>query len=205
MSLNPEYRPSRGDRGAIWIFIVAGAAIAITITVSAVMRISELLSGGKINVVAGFMDQSATAAIGPNGQKVEVGLDRAILHTEVPLVSVWSGVIAQLVLVATFITVILCMTLLSHRILRGQIFGKTSTRLVTTAGLVGLLGAPIVFFLNNMLANGAIVQVSSPSEVDSLGISIDLFPFVIAAFAVAIICTVFVVGERLQRETEGLV
>lgn len=169
------------------------------------MRISELLSDGKIQVVAGFTNQSATAALGPNGQEIEVGLDRAILNTEVPAFSVWSGVIAQVVLVATFITVILCLTLLSHRILRGQIFGRTSTRLVATAGMVGLLGAPIVHFLNNMLANGAIAQVSSPSEVDSLAISVDFFPFIIAAFAVSIICTVFVVGERLQREAEGLV
>lgn len=205
MSLTPKYRPSRGDRGAIWVFIVAGAAIAIAITVSAVMRISELLSGGKIQVAARFADQSATAALGPNGHDVEVGLDRAILSTEVPAFSVWSGVIAQVVLAVTFIAVILCLILLSRRILRGQIFGRTSTRLVVTAGMAGLLGIPMVYFFNNMLANGAIAQVSSPSEVDSVAISFDFFPFVIAAFAVAIICTVFVVGERLQRETEGLV
>ncbi|QIM19149.1 hypothetical protein G7066_12265 [Leucobacter coleopterorum] len=169
------------------------------------MRISELLSDGKIQVVAGFTNQSATAALGPNGHDIEVGLDRAILNTEVPAFSVWSGVIAQFVLAVTFVAVILCLILLSRRILRGQIFGRTSTRLVITAGMVGLLGTPMVHFLNNMLANGAIAQVSSPSEVDSSAISIDFFPFVIAAFAVAIICTVFMVGERLQRETEGLV
>jgi hypothetical protein len=30
-------------------------------------------------------------------------------------------------------------------------------------------------------------------------------PYVLAAFVIALVSTVFVVGERLQRETEGLV
>ena len=36
-------------------------------------------------------------------------------------------------------------------------------------------------------------------------IAIEPFPFVLAVFIVAIICTAFTIGERLQRDTEGLV
>jgi hypothetical protein len=35
--------------------------------------------------------------------------------------------------------------------------------------------------------------------------AVDLLPYVLGAFVVAIIATAFSVGERLQRDTEGLV
>lgn len=200
-----EYRPSRADRSAIWIFIVAGAAIALAVVVGAAIRIGELLGDGPVRVAAEFIDQRASAPIGPNGADVEVALDRAMLRAEVPPVGAWAGVLGQVALVLTFATVILCLILLSRRLLRGRIFGRSSTVLVSVAGLVGLIGAAASRFFDNMLANAAVAQISGHGDARNAVLSIEPFPFVVAAFAVAIVCTVFVIGERMQRETEGLV
>lgn len=201
----PDYRPSRGDRAAIWIFIVAGAAIAVSVAVSAGFRVGELLSGGTVRVAAEFIDQRASAPIGPNGAAVEIALDRAMLRTEVPPIGAWAGVLGQIALVLTFATVILCLILLSRRLVHGRIFGRSSTVLVSVAGLVGLIGAAATRFFDNMLANATIAQISDHGDARNAVISVEPFPFVVAAFAVSIICTVFVIGERMQRETDGLV
>ncbi|GAA1783410.1 hypothetical protein [Leucobacter iarius] len=205
MTIASDIRPSRGDRVALWLFVAVGAVIAIAVAVGAALRIGELLGSGPIRVAAEFIDQRATAPIGPDGSDVEVLLDRAVLRTAVPPIATWAGVIGQLVLVIAFATVILCLILLSRRLSRGRIFGRSSTVLVGTAGITGLIGAAATRFFDNMLANAAVAQVSDYGDVRNAVLSIEPFPFVVAAFAVAIVCTVFVIGERMQRETEGLV
>lgn len=205
MTLASDFRPSRSDRIALWLFVAVGAAIAVAVTVGAALRIGELLGGGPVRIAAEFIDQRATAPIGPAGADIEVLLDRAVLRTEVPPIATWSGVIGQLILVIAFATVILCLILLSRRLARGRIFGRSSTALVATAGLTGLIGAAATRFFDNMLANAAVAQVSDYGDVRNAVLSIEPFPFIVAAFAVAIVCTVFVIGERLERETEGLV
>jgi len=134
-----------------------------------------------------------------------VRLDRAVLHTELPAASIAAGVISQLLLVATFTIVIGCLILLSRRLGAGKIFGRSSTRLVATAGMTGLVGAAAVLFFDNMVANGAIARVSDRGYTGNAILSIAPFPFIVATFAVALICSVFSIGERLQRDTEGLV
>lgn len=205
MLASPELRPSRSDRAALWIFVAAGAIIAGTVAVSAAIRIGEFLRGGAVNVAAEFIDQRAAAPIGPGGAEVQLRLDRAILHTDLPAASVAAGVIGQLILAATFATVILCLILLSRRLVAGKVFGRSSTRLVVTAGMTGLIGSAAVRFFDNMVANGAIALVSDREYSGNAILSITPFPFVVAAFAVALICSVFAIGDRLQRDQEGLV
>jgi len=197
--------PSRGDRAALWIFIAAGAIIAVTMCVSAAIRIGEFLRGGAVDVAAEFIDQRAAAPIGPGGADVALRLDRAILHTELPAASLVAGVIGQLILAATFVTVILCLILLSRRLAAGKVFGRGSTRLVVTAGMTGLVGSAAVQFFDNMVANGAIARVSDRDYTGNAILSIAPLPFIVAAFAVALICSVFAIGDRLQRDQEGLV
>lgn len=205
MSLPTDLRPSRGDRIALSIFVAAGAIIAIAVAVSAALRIGELLRGGAVDVAAEFIDQRVTAPIGPGGAGTEVRLDRAVLHTELPIASTAAGVIAQLVLVATFTIVIGCLILLSRRLGAGIVFGRSSTRLVATAGMTGLIGAAAVQFFDNMVANGAVARISDHEYTGNAILSIAPFPFIVATFAVALICAVFSIGERLQRDAEGLV
>jgi len=97
-----------------------------------------------------------------------------------------------------------CLTLLSRNILRGRVFGKANTRIVTIGGMIGLLGAAASRFFDNMLANAAMAQLTD-GPTDTAVMSIEPFTFILAAFALSVIGTVFVVGARLQHETEGLV
>src|SRR5690606_9378722 len=88
--------------------------------------------------------------------------------------------------------------------MRGRPSSRRNTRLVGTAGIVGVLGFAAVPFFGNMGANAAFAQLSQ-GTFDNVIMAVDLFPFVLGAFVAALAGTVFAVGDRLRREAEGLV
>jgi hypothetical protein len=197
--------PSRADSIGIWAFMVAGIAIVAWAAVSAAMRIAQALTADEVRVLGEFAGTPAEAPIGPEGAPVAVELDRAFLFTdELPVASLVSLVLAEVVFAATVAVVVTCLVLLSASTLRGRVFSRRNTRLVATAGGTGLIGAAAVPFFGNMAANGAFARISD-GTFDNVIMAVDLMPFVLGAFIVAIIGTAFSIGERLQRDTEGLV
>jgi len=197
--------PSPSDRGAIIAFMILGAAIIVWTVVVAVRRIVEAVISPTVSVLGEFAGTPAQAPIGPGGSLVEVELDRAVLSTaELPAASLDALVIGEIAVALSVTVVIVCLLLLSTSLLRGHIFSRRNTWLVGTAGVVGLMGAAASPFFSNMAANGAFAAISD-REFENVIINLDLFPYLIACFIVAIIVMTFSIGERLQRETEGLV
>ncbi|QMU96318.1 DUF2975 domain-containing protein [Microbacterium esteraromaticum] len=194
---------SRGDTISLAMFVVAGVAIAAWTAWNVAARIAELVSGGQVRVAVEFIDTTVDARISATSLPVE--LDRGIISVDgLGTMGVISGVLGQLALGITVAVVVFCLIALSRNILRGRVFGKANTRIVAIGGGVGLVGAASSRFFDNMLSNAAMAQaVDGP--FDTAVMSIEPFTFVLAAFAVAVVGTVFVVGDRLQRETEGLV
>jgi hypothetical protein len=201
----PLYRPSRGDLVAMWTFLVAGAAIAVGAVVSAVLRIIEVLPNRDVQVAAEFAGTVAEAPIGPDGALLPVILDRATITAEtLPTLSLVALVAEPVVAAATVIVVIACLVMLGWSVTRGIVFSRRNTRLVTIAGFTGLLGCAAVPFLANMGANGAFAEVSDRT-FDNVVIAVDLAPLFLLAFIAALATVVFSIGERLQRDAEGLV
>lgn len=194
---------STGDTVSLALFVITGAAIAVSSIWMAVVRIAGLVSGGRVQVVAEFIEAPAQATSGE--ETLPVLVDRGVVTVDgLMTMGVIPGVLGQIAFALTITGVVACLIALSRNILRGRVFGKINTRLVTGGGILGLVGAAASHFFDNMLANAAIAQVTDGS-FDTAVISVQPFPFILAAFALAIIGTVFVVGDRLQRETEGLV
>jgi hypothetical protein len=103
------------------------------------------------------------------------------------------------------VTVVALLLTLTIGILRGQIFSRRNTAIVTTAGTVTLVGLAGVPFFQNMVANGALARISDYTYDRGPVQVIDLPVLLGAAFVAAVAGTVFSVGDRLQRDTEGLV
>lgn len=195
----------RADAVSLWLFMTAGAAIAVWVTWAAVARIIEVLPNRDVAVLGWFAGTPAEAPIGVDGAPVTVELEQAVLEVpELPIASLWSIVIQQVVLVVAVVVVVGALIWLSRNVARGAVFSRTNTVLVSTAGIVGLLGYFAVPFFGNMAANGGFAVISDRT-FDNVIISIEPFTLVLAAFVVALLSTVFAIGERLQRDTEGLV
>lgn len=201
----PERTLSSGDRFALMFMMIAGAGLALGAIVSAVVRIVDVLTADSVEVLAEFVGTPALAPIGVDGAGVTVALETAVLTVaDLPVASLWSIVIQQVLMVATVVIVLTCLLLLSRSVLRDRVFSRTNTRLVTTAGLTALLGAAAYPFFGNMAANGAFAALSD-GTFDNVLMSVDVSSLLMLGFIAALASTVFTVGARLQRETEGLV
>lgn len=194
---------SRADALAMGAFVVAGVAIAAWTAWNAGARIVELVRGTDVGVVVDFMGTPVQAAA--SGSAVPVALDSGTVTVpQLNSGAIAYGVMGQVAFVVTVITIVFCLVALSRQLQRGRVFGRRNTALVMTAGITGLVGFTASDFFGSMLANSAMFQlVDDPVEIALL--TVDPFTFVLAAFAIAIVGSVFTVGARLQRETEGLI
>lgn len=196
---------SRADAAAMIVFMLAGAGIALTTLISAVVRISEVLSDQQVALFARFWETVVQVQIDPDVTSLPVDLDTGWFTTAtVPAVSVVLLVVQQVVLALGVGSVIACLLLVAWSVLRGRVFGRTNTRLVTAAGIAGLLTLAVVPLLGDMAASAAFDEISA-GRLDYVAISVDIFPLILTAFVAALATTVFTMGERLQRDTEGLV
>lgn len=196
---------SKGDAVSMAVFMVVGAAFAVFSVVQAIIRITEVLGGGDVRVFAQFAGTPAQAPIGPNGAAVTVELDTAyLLAPDLPLASIIALVLEQLVVAGAVVTVVATLLVVTWNVLHGRMFSKANTRLVATAGIVTFLGVALAPFFANMGANGAFARLSERT-FDNVILSAGLVPLFAIAFVAALAATTFTVGERLQRETEGLV
>lgn len=196
---------SRGDSIGMLIFMLAGIAIAVAWIVASIARIIEVLPNHNVAIPASFAGTRAEAPIGPDGASVSVMLDTAtIIAPSLPVASLVSLIIQQVVGALAVTVFIACLLMLSRNIIRGQIFSRRNTLLVTVAGFVGLGGFAAVPFFGNMAANGAFARLSE-GDFDNVIMTANLSTFILLGFIVALATTVFSVGERIQRDTEGLV
>lgn len=195
---------SRGDVGALVGFCIAGVVIAVYFTVYSIVRIIELAGGRQVPVRVEFRGDSVDLPLSTGGS-IPVGLESGtIVAPQLPLVAVVPGIIAQVLQIITVVVVIACLILLARLTIGGRIFGRGRTAVVATAGITGLLGFSGVRFFDNMLANATVSRIAD-NGIDNAVLTVEPFTFILAAFVVALITTVFSIGDRLQRETEGLV
>lgn len=200
------HTPSRGDMYSLLLFMLFGAIIAVGAVVQAAMRIGELVRNADVEMLARFVDTTAAAPIGPAGSTAPVQVETA--WVTVPSLSAdaqGAGIIEQIVFALTVVTIVTCLALVSRSVLRGRIFSRGNTRLVVTAGIVALVGLGVTPALSGVAASSALLEYSDGDFTGTALFQVELFPFIIGAFAFATVATAFTIGARLQRETEGLV
>lgn len=197
---------SRGDTGSFLLFIVAGVAIAAWAVIRSVGTIVAAVGNRDVRVPIEFLDTVAQAPIGPDGASVPVELTGAVATApSLPLASLWALFLSQGIFAAAVVTVVVLLVVLCVGILKGEIFSRRHTRLVAAAGIVSLVAAFAVPFFHNMVANGALAWLSDRTYDRGLTQQIDLPILIVIGFVAGLSSTVFTVGDRLRRDTEGLV
>lgn len=196
---------STGDRAGIWAFVLLGAALAVWAVASAVLRIVEVVPGRDVPVFAEFAWTGVDAPIGADGADVPVAMMSGWLT--VPTLSgagVTIIVLQQVLAALLTVLFIACLVRLSWAVLRDRIFSRRNTVLTTIAGFAALAYLFLVPFLGTMAAGEAFSQL----DADRVGRPLqgtDFAVFLFTGFVAALATTVFAVGDRLQRDTKGLV
>lgn len=197
---------SRGDTVGFVLFLVGGLAIAVASVVQTVINLANVLPNRDITLLAPFVATEAQAPLGPNGAAVTVQLDSAsVTVASLQAPSLVALVISHILFAVTMVTVVTLLLILCLGVLRGRIFSRAHTALVTGAGVVAIAGMYFVPFFHNMAVNGALALVSDGTYDRAVVGTVDVLTIFTVAFVVALAGTAFAVGDRLQRDTEGLV
>ena len=205
MSTIQQTRMSTGDRVSLVAFIAAGIVLAGWSVVQAVTAILDAVGNRDVRVLAAFDGTVALVPIGPGGAMREVELATAFVTApELPVASFAALILREVLGALTIVAIIACLTWLAVNVLRGRIFCRTNPVLVATASIGGVIAWASLALFETMVANGAIARISDRG-FDNPVMSIPVQTLLLVGFASAIVATAFTVGDRLRRDTEGLV
>ncbi|MDR5698471.1 hypothetical protein [Agromyces aerolatus] len=202
-STDPK-RLTRGDRLAMYFTMTVGAVGIGAVAWSAFARLIEVAPGRDVPVLVPFADETAELPIGPEGALVEVDVSQAVVTVPEPAAATQFALVAEpIVQAAASIAGIALLGLLAWNLARGHAFAGSTVRLIWWGAGVLAVGWFAGTMLTNMTVNGALSAISEYTY-DGIRFSASWLPF-FAFLALGAIGGAFQIGEKLQRETEGLV
>ena len=202
MSTNTEV--DKSDR--LGLFLAVGFAVLAVIAAIAttVRRLVEVAPGHNIPVLLPLTGETAQLPLGPDGALVATTLDRGTVVLADPTPAMLAALWAEPIVVGVaWGTCMVIAALLLLRLARAQIFTRGSARLVYVAAGVVTVGWVVGSTLNAMIASGTFTALSDDT-LDPVYVEVSLAPAV-AVMALAAVGVVIQIGERLQRDTRGLV
>ena len=192
---------TRGDRSDLWSTGVAAVLAVACVVVIAVVRLVNLFSApGGLTVTAPVV--ATEGRIGAlNGEATVVRFFAA----DVNIISIACLVLEILLTATGYLAIVTLAAVIVLRSARDRAFARGTAKLVTAIAMT-LLGVSVVgVYLQIVGLNGAFAAVDAFDQFDQQAINLSAFPLYIAAAAIASLGLTFRRGERLQRDTEGLV
>lgn len=205
MSDHPAPHPlSAADRGALWFLLIIGAVLAVLMLVISTIRLSAVITGESIEVVANLSPEGSRilAEQSPDrGATIET-VTFTVTHFASP--ALYAAIAQPALLIVVTLGIAAALGVLARNMLRGHVFRKTNTAAIVTAWAFAGVGTVIQPVLEFAVALGALEQLGYDAA-RMLSIEISPAPFVAAVILIAITAHAFSVGTKIQRETEGLV
>jgi hypothetical protein len=196
--------PIGASRADLITALVLGALASTWVVAMLVVRLIEVLPNERVPVPIWIGDAAADLPIGPDGALIPVDFDGGVaLVSDMPGITLASVALADIVPALAAIGVIACVMLLCRNLLAGRAFAAANTRLVTAASILIAAGWAGGLLFTTMANNGA-VAVLSEGTYEGVAVTIDWLPL-LAATGVGAVAAAFRTGERLQRDTDGLV
>lgn len=194
----------RADRINLYLSVLIAAVAIVLAGWGMVQRLAEVAPGHDISVVVPLSGEQAPLPLGPDGAPVTVDVETATVVVADPapatLLALWAKPIVQFLAVAAGMAVA---AMFFVRVARGRAFERGTARLVFVgAGIV--VGSWFVGgILTNMTTNGALSAISNYTY-DSVRFAADLSPLM-WVLVLGAVGGALQLGERLRRDTEGLV
>lgn len=186
--------------------VAATAAIGLIVTgwtvVDLVQRLISVFSNSDVPITVWLEDVEAVLPLDQGGAQVTLSSGVADVSGMPPfilgVVALSAIVRAAAVLAVTGLVLTLCLNLT-----RGRIFSSGNTLLVSAISAAIAIGWFLTSLFAQMASNSA-VNVLTDKAYSSAQAPIEWTPY-LAAFGVAVVALAFRAGERLQRDTDGLV
>lgn len=197
-------RVDRSDRIGLYLsvaFAVVGIAIALS---SMVGRLIDVAPGHDIPVRVPLSGETAPLPLGPDGALVTAQVDTVTVVVADPAPATLFALWAQPVVVGlTWSIGLVLAAMFCLQLARADVFTRRSGNLVFIGAGVVTFGWFASSILTNMTTNGAMSAISRYTY-ETVNFSAGFAPAA-AVLLLAAAGTAIRVGERLRRETEGLV
>ena len=192
---------ARRDRANVWSALIAGLTLVVVLVVSTITALFVLFSTpGAVTVVVPFGPQSAV---------LDNGLDVVVASAQVTASGVDPVSIGCLVFSIVFPALVALAGIalgcaFCIRVLRGQVFSKENTQALLLIA-VALIVTPVVTGWFRAMGSAGVLtaldaEFTSPWQIFESGL-----PIVFAGIALLVLVAAFRRGERLRRDSEGLV
>ncbi|WP_152647973.1 hypothetical protein [Demequina sediminicola] len=202
--MNEERRLSKADRVGMYMsvgLVVVGAVMAI---IDAVRRLKAVGDGTNVPVQVPLIGETASLPLGPDGAPVTATVDTATVIVANPAAATEFALYAQPIWQALFVCAGLVVAAIFFlRVARGHAFSRGAVRLVYGAVAIVAVGWVGTSILTNMTTNGALSAISEYTY-DSILFEVSLTPM-LGILLLGAVAGALDIGERLQRDTEGLV
>lgn len=199
-----DHTMSKSNRADLYATITVGLIVAVITIITATLRIVHVLPNTNVSVLVPLADTTTSLPLGPDGADVTVAIDQAaVTVSNMPPVVVASLVLSAICGALTVLIVTALICLLCRNMLGGTMFSRVNSRLVWGSSVTIATGWLLGLLLNTMGTNGAVATLSDNS-FDKVVMTIDWLPFVFAMM-VGALALAFRAGERMQRDTDGLV
>lgn len=197
---------NRKDRTDLWTTIVFAAIAAVVTVVVTVIRLLDLFAVDGIAATARVDGVQAGLPIGPGGASVTGRIhELSFTAADIPALSAGSYAAAIIITGLTYLVVIACILRFCLNLMLGQAFTRQNTRLITAAAIIILAGTALTAFCNTMGANGAFASLGDGAVEPQTGTTTEYWVAMFACVALGAVAVAFRAGERMQRDTDGLV
>lgn len=201
----PEKSPLFARPADLWSVLVVGAVVIVASLVRLVGDVARLLPNRDVPVDVLLTGAHVELPIGPGGALVPATVDVAALTvSDMPVATFASALGAAAVPPLATIAVTVCVLLLCRQMLSGRFFSRTATRLITAVSVLVAGGWALHLAFTVMATNGVLALVADPAVADEVRTPVS-WTAILAAMAVGALAAAFGAGERMQRDTEGLV
>lgn len=198
-------QPFGAAKSDLWTAVVLGVLVIVGTLVTAVRRVIEIAPNQDVPVDVTVTPQQRPISIDGVGEAVPVELDSGtVIVSDLPVWSHLAALAAVVVPALAVIAVALCVAWLCRNLASGVFFSGTNTRLVTATSLVILAGWLLTTVATTVAANGAYRRLSDGSGEFEVTMDLSFF-YLFVAMVVGCLAGAFRAGERLQRDTAGLV
>jgi len=197
-------RPDRADRIGLYVAIAWVAIGAILAIVASVGRLTEVAPGQDIPVLVSLADEPAALPLAPDGAPFPVEVATATVVVADPGPGTLAALWAQPIWFAVMVSAAMVLSAMFFlRLARGRAFTRGAARIAFLgAGLV-VANWLVESFLGAVVTLGALSAISD-GTYENWTVELGFTP-VGAVLILAATGAALRIGERLQRETEGLV
>jgi hypothetical protein len=202
MTTRAPWFTSRSDLISI---LVVGAAVIVWQAGGLIASVVRILPNRDAPVDVMIAGAPVELPLGPGGAALAATVDTATLTvSDMPVATYVAALGAAVVPPLATIGVTVCVLLLCRRMLAGQFFSGTITRLITAVSLLIGGGWLAWFGCSVMASNGVLAQVADRAVAEEITFQVSWTP-ILTSMAVGALAAAFSAGERLQRDAEGLV